>query len=173
MSDTREYAKKLLDQLIRLDKEVQDAKYEMGRILSAIAHGQLYDLLGYNSLGALIDEELSFARGSGFKYLSTFRHFRRLHYTKTEALDLIHKHSFTKVSSVLPSIESKISATAISRRIASIDKVQINFTLTKSQHALLEAWLFEYGAEKGEDGRLENSSKALMAMLGEETSEAA
>lgn len=161
----RQYAAKLLDQLRDLDATVHGAYYDMGRILSAIGHGQLYDVLGYDSLGHLIEEELSFSNSQGYRYLHTFRHFRRLGYTKTEALDFINEFSFTYVSKVLPGIKEKVGKRAFKNAIERLlrEAKQINFQLSESDLKLLIKVLKEFGAEP-QDGRLMGSSDALVQL---------
>ena len=163
-----QYAAKLLDRLIALDVEVHGAFYEMGQILSAIAHGKLYDLLGYDSLGHLIEEELSFSNSQGYRYLHTFRHFRRLGYNKTEALELIGEFSFSHMSRYLPGATQKVGKRAVGNAIAKqIEEArQINFQLNKSDLSLLKRVLISLGAED-RDGRLMHSSEALIALARE------
>lgn len=164
--DSVQYAGKLLDQLRDLDATVHGAYYDMGRILSAILHGHLYDVLGYDSMGHLIKEELSFSPSQGFKYLHTYRHFKRLGYTKTEALDLISDFSFTHMAGVLPKLTDKVGKRAIKNAITKMlnDNRQINFALSKPELTLLIEALRAFGAEP-KDGRLMNSSFALMEMV--------
>ena len=160
------YAGKLLDQLRDLDATVHGAYYDMGRILSAILHGHLYDGLGYDSMGHLIEEELSFSPSQGFKYLHTYRHFKRLGYTKTEALELISDFSFTHMARVLPSLTDKVGKRAIKNAITKMlnENRQINFALSKPELTLLIEALRAFGAEP-KDGRLMHSSFALMRMV--------
>lgn len=162
-----EYAAKLLDRLIDLDLEVHSAFYEMGRILSAIAHGKLWDVLSYDSLGHLIEEELSFSPSQAYRYLHTYRHFNRLGYTKTEALGLIGEFSFTHMAHVLPDLKDKIGKRAMKNAIErKLDEArQINFQLNKSDLSLLVEVLKQYGAEPTDTGRLMNSSDALMSLV--------
>jgi hypothetical protein len=163
-----DYAGKLLDQLKDLDATVHGAYYDMGRILSAILHGKLYDALGYESMGQLIAEELSFSSSQGFRYLHTFRHFKRLGYSKNEALELISEFSFTHMAHYLPKAKDKVGKRAIKAAITKMlnESRQINFALSKSDLSLLIEALRLYGAEP-KDGRLLYSSNALMEMVKE------
>jgi hypothetical protein len=156
----------MLDKLRELDQLVHGAYYDMGRILSAIAHGKLSDILGYESLGDMIDEELSFSRSQGYRYLHTYRNFRRLGYNKTEALDLINEFSFTYMSKYLPTAQTKVGKRAIRNAIEKLlDKArQINFQLNSTDLLLLVEALRIFGAEPKE-GRLLHSSSALMDMV--------
>lgn len=164
--NTAQYAAQMLDKLRDLDRMVHGAYYDMGRILSAIAHGHLYDALGYDSMGDLIDEELSFSRSQGFRYLHTYRHFRRLGYNKTEAMDLIANFSFTNMSYYLPKAAQKVGKRAVSTAIERMldESRQINFALNHNDLGLLVKALSEFGAEN-KDGRLLHSSAALMEMV--------
>lgn len=165
----KQYAAQLLDRLIELDQIVHGAFYEMGQILSAIAHGKLYDLLGYDSMGHLIEDELSFSSSQGFRYLHTFRHFRRLGYNKTESLDLINEFSFSHMSRYLPTANQKVGKRAIGNAIAKQieDAKQINFQLNKQDLELLIRVLKSFGAQPTDEGRLMHSSEALIAMARE------
>jgi len=157
-------ARQLLDQLIVLDKSVCSAQYEIGQILWAIKEGLLWDDLGYGSMAGLIEEELSFSLNTAYKWMHTFCEFKRLHYAKTEALELIAEYSFSNVAYVLPDFKQKASSRAVGKRISDRDLRTVNFTLTKVQAALLREWLIDYGAEE-KNGQLRGSSEALMAIL--------
>jgi hypothetical protein len=160
------YARKLLDQLRELDATIHGAYYDMGRILSAILYSQLYEVLGYASMGEMVDEELSVSRSQAFRYLHTYRHFRRLGYGKTEALDFINEFTFSLISKVLPSINDKIGKRAMRNRIDEFvsQNKQINFMLKQDDYDLLQQALERCGAERRE-GRLVLSSSALMQMV--------
>lgn len=162
-----EYAAKLLDRLMMLDAEVHGAFYEMGQILSALEHGRLWDVLGYDSFANLIDEELSISTSQAYRYLHTFRHFRRLSYNKTEALALMAEFSFTHMSKVLPSMTTKVGKRAVGNAIGKMleEGKQINFQLNAQDLSLLVRVLQKYGAEPSETGRLMNSSGALMELV--------
>lgn len=166
--DSLAYAGKLLDQLRELDATVHGAYYDMGRILSSIEHGKLYDALGYDSMGHLIEEELSFSNSQGFRYLHTYRRFKQLGYNKTEALDLINEFSFTHIAKVLPTLKEKVGKRAIGNAIDRLLKEarQINFQLNEKDLNLLIEALTIFGAER-HDGRLMYSSNALIEMCKE------
>lgn len=161
-----EYAKRMLDQLRDLDATVHGAYWEMGRILSSLMHGKLYDLLGYESMGHLIEEELSFSASQGFRYLHTYRRFQQLGYSKTEALELINEFSFTYMSKVLPTMTTKVGKRAVGNAIEKLlrESKQINFQLNEKDLTLLIEALRVFGAEP-KDGRLMHSSSALMEMV--------
>lgn len=161
----KQYATQLLDKLIGLDQLVHGAFYEMGQILSAISHGNLHNVLGYESTGHLIEEELSFSTSQGYRYLHTFRHFKRLGYNKTEALDLINEFSFTHMAKYLPIANQKVGKRAIANAIAKQVEQgkQINFQLKQKDLDLLKRVLISLGAVDKE-GRLMHSSEALIAL---------
>lgn len=163
--DSTAYAGQMLDKLRELDQLVHGAYYDMGRILSSIAHGKLYDALGYDSMGHLIDEELSFSRSQAQKYLHTYRNFRRLGYTKTEALDLINDFSFSHMARALREMSEKLGKRAIKNLIDKqlAEARQINFTVNAEEHEILIAALKSFGADDT-SGRLMYSSDALIAM---------
>ena len=134
MSKSHEtYAKQMLDRLVAIDHATVEAYYEMGAILAAIEEGKLYDLLGYSSLKALIDEELSYTDSTAYRYKNTYKHFKRLKYTKNEALKLLREVGFTHMSDILPSMKENIGIRAIKNRIKKLDIHQINFQLNDDQ----------------------------------------
>lgn len=167
MKQKAKYARRLLSELVALDHQTTNAYYEMGRILSAIDHGQLYDTLGYGSMSELVEGELSFTTGTAARYLSTYRHFRRLHYGKQEALALMNEHGYTYISEYLPSAKQKVGKRAIKNRIAEIKakNQQINFTLTPSEHQETLRTLTALGGSVGDSGRLNHSSEAFMKLI--------
>lgn len=139
----------------------------MGQILSAISHGKLFDILGYDSMSGLVEEELSFSASQAQRYLHTFRHFKRLGYTKTEALELIGEFSFTHMSAYLPNAKDKVGKRAIKNAIDKQleESKQINFQLNGKDPKLLVDVLRLHGAEPTESGRLMGSSEALMSLV--------
>lgn len=162
----RDQANSLLDSLIALDAEVHGAYYEMGQILSAIEHGGLWDVLEYDSLTHLVEEELSISPSQARRYMNTFRHFKRLGYNKSEALDLMSEFSFTNMSNYLPTAKDKVGKRAIKNAIARMieEHKQINFQLAGDDLRLLVEVLQSFGAEYTDTGRLMNSSDALMSL---------
>lgn len=166
--DAGQYAAKVLDQLRELDATVHGAYYDMGRLLSSILHGKLYELLGYSSMASLIEEELSFSSSQAFKYLHTYRHLRRLGYNKAESLDLIYEFSFSHLSRCVPNLKEKVGKRAIRNAIEKqlAQARQINFTLNETEHQLLIAALEAHGAEY-QEGRLMYSSMALVDIVKE------
>jgi len=165
MATDKAYAAKLLDRLKELDYQTVEAYYDMGSILSSIQHGKLYELLEYNSMTHLIEEELTYTPSTGFKYASMYRHFRRLKYLKHEAVELLKRFGLTHMCDVLPKINDKIGIRAIQNRIEAIDHHQINFTLTGKELEECHKALHAMGAMKSDDGRWLNSSEAFMHMI--------
>ena len=165
MAADKAYAGKLLNRLKELDYQTVEAYYDMGSIISSMQHGKLYDLLGYSSMGALVEEELTYTPSTSGKYAQMYRHFRRLHYLKHEALELLKKFGVTHMCDVLPSMTDKIGVRAIKNRIDAIDDHQINFTLTQKQLDQCHKALKKMGAEQSDEGRWLNSSEAFMHMV--------
>lgn len=165
---SKKYAEQLLDRLCELDSQTTAAYYDMGQILYSISQGKLFEVLGYPSMHALIEEELSYSFSTASKYLHTYRHFRRLKYNKTESLHMLRKFSFTHLAAVLPKINDKIGERAMQNRIDSLDVHQINFALSKSDYEECQRALHIMGAVDSESGdRLLHSSKAFMDMIRE------
>lgn len=165
----KEYAGNLLDRLVSLDEQVTGAFYEMGQLLSAIEHGKLWEILGYESFSHLIEEELSYMSGTAGKYLHTYRHFKRLHYTKVEALAMISEFSFTRVAEYICQASTKVGQRAIRNAIqVNLDnKKQINFTVNKAEHELVKRVLRAHGAVESDSGRWESSTSAFMDIVKE------
>jgi len=164
--DDKTYATKLLDRLKELDFQTVEAYYDMGSIISSMQHGQLHKFIGYTSMTELIDCELTYTATTGGKYAAMYRHFRRLHYMKHEAVELLKKFGLTHMCFVLPDIEQRVGKRAIRNRINAIDQHQINFTLTQSQLDKVHSVLKQHGATMIE-GRWVNSSEAFMEMVGQ------
>ena len=161
----RKYAEKLLDRLIELDYQTVEAYYDMGSIISSMQHGKLYEILEYNSMTELVEEELTYTPSTAFKYGQMYRHFRRLKYLKHEAVDLLKKFGLTHMCDVLPKMNDKIGQRAIKKRIDAIDDHQINFPLTSAELDKAHAALKKMGAMKADGGRWLNSSEAFMHMV--------
>jgi hypothetical protein len=156
--------KRVLDRLRSLDDQVTGAFFEMGQILSGIEHGKLWELLGYQSFGHLVEEEMSFTAGTAGKYYHTYRHMKRLGYTKSESLDLIRSFSFTRIAEWSAKAKIKVGKRAVGNAIQKIleNKHQINFTVNKEEYELINRVLKAYGAEQSESGRWLNSTPAFV-----------
>jgi hypothetical protein len=165
--NTKAYATQLLDRLIELDATLSGAYYEIGRILSAIQHSKLWETLGYESMSGLIEEELTFSPGTGFTYLRAYRRFRQLHYTESEALELLTEFGISRMSDYLASAKVKAGKRAIKNAIEKWQSShrQINFTVDEAGAAKLERVLKKYGAVRSDNGRWEGSGDAFGAML--------
>ena len=160
------YATKMLRQLKELDYQTVEAYYDMGSIISSMQHGKLYEVLDYESMSELINEELTFSSGTGHNYAHMYRGFRRLHYTKVESIDLLKEFGLTHMRKVLGDIKTKIGKRAIKTRIDAIDERQINFTVNGKELKKVHKALFKLGAEQNASNhRFQNSSPAFMAMV--------
>ena len=91
------HVKGLLVQLQKLDQQASKAYYEIGQILSAFDHGELYLHVGYDTLDDMIEEELSFSASRGRTYMGMFRKFNALGYSKGYALELLFEFGLTKM----------------------------------------------------------------------------
>lgn len=160
------YALKLIDQLKAIDAATNDAYWEMGRILSAIEHGNLFEV-AYDSMTAFCEEELSYTVATARRYLNAYRAAKRLGYSKTATVELFTKHSFTAVSAWLNQAKEKVSLAAAGRQIERVrrSKVIVNFQLTKEDADTVRKVLVEHGAMIGENGRMAGSSAALMDLI--------
>jgi hypothetical protein len=162
---TYKQAATLLDRLIELDYQTVEAYYDMGSIISSMQHGKLYEILDYNSMTELVECELTYTPSTAFKYAGMYRHFRRLHYVKHEAVELLKEFGLTHMCDILPKMKDKIGVRAIKKRIDAIDEHQINFTLNSEQLQKTHLALKQMGAIKADGGRWLNSSEAFMQMV--------
>lgn len=165
MDRTKKQAAAMLDRLVELDFQTVEAYYDMGSIISSMQHGKLWEILEYNSMTALVEEELTYTPSTAFRYASMYRHFRRLHYIKAEAVTLLKKFGLTHMGDILPNMADKIGQRAIKNRIAELDYHQINFTLTHEQLTKAQLALETMGAEVSDRGRYKHSSEAFMFMV--------
>lgn len=160
---TKQYAQQLLDSLKELDRMMVRAYYEMGRILTSIADNNLYDLLGYDSLTAMIEEELTFAPTSGSSYMKLYRELRRLKYNKTESIKLLETFGMRHLLEVLPKLNTKVGARAIKNRVDELDRHQFTFWMHGDDYLEVLEALEKYGLYMKND-RMMNSSEALAAL---------
>ncbi len=157
----------MLDRLVELDYQTVEAYYDMGSIISSMQHGKLYDILNYDSIAHLVEEELTYTSSTAYKYATMYRHFRRLHYLKPEAVELLKKFGLTHMCEVLPAMNDHLGVRAIKTRIDNIDANQINFTLNNNQLDQCHKALSKMGAVRSDTGRFVNSSEAFMDMVRE------
>lgn len=160
----RAYAARLLDELKELDRTVTGAYYEMGRILASIRRDELYVPLGYESFSALIEEEMSFTAGTAHGYASVYEHFRRLKYTKKEAVEFIHNFGLRNMMRIMPDINDKIGPRAMKNRVAALDQSILSFWLHSAEIEEVREALIKMGAERKDTGRLMHTSEALLGM---------
>jgi hypothetical protein len=163
----RKSAKQALNKLVELDKIAVKAYYEMGQLLHTIDVGAFYDILGYESLSHLVEEELTFSPSTAHKHKRLYETFKRLHYNKVEAIRLLQEFGVTHMFDVLSKEKTKLGKRAIATRIANLNENQINFTLTDEQLAECEHALEIMGAEKSDNGRWLNSSQVFMDIIRE------
>ncbi len=110
---------------------------------------------------------MSFTSGSAGKYYHTYRHFKRLGYNKTDAIDLIQSFSFTRVAEYLAKAQTKVGKRAVANAIEKIleNKRQLNFTVNKEQYEMVNRVLRQHGAKQSEFGRWENSTDAFVSAM--------
>ena len=161
----KKYVSTLLDNLIALDQQTSRAYYEMGQLLHSFRTDKLYAIVGYESFAQLVEEELTFSVGTATSYIAMYAHFKRLKYTKNEALGLLQEFGYSHMSKVLGDVKQKLGARAIKTRIESLDLHQINFTLTAAELNEVHAALAALGAKQTEQGRYMNSTSAFMEMV--------
>jgi hypothetical protein len=164
MTVEEKQAKALLDRLIALDYQTVEAYYEMGSLVSAIQHGNLYELIGYSSIKHLVEEELTFTPTTAYKYAKMYRRFRQLKYTKLEAINLLRKFGLTPVSVVLRQLKDKVGERAFKKRVESIDMHILNFQLTSAEMEIAHQILQQFGARQSGE-RWIDSSHAFMSMI--------
>lgn len=165
MGTKQPQAAAMLDRLKELDYQTVEAYYDMGSLISSMQHGNVWELLEYTSMAHLVEEELTYTPSTAFKYANMYRHFRRNHYIKLEATNLLKRFGLTHMCEVLPDINSKLGSRAIRNRIDAIDQNQINFTLTNAQLTKCHQALEKMGALQSDSGRYKNSSEAFMQMV--------
>lgn len=161
-------ATRLLTRLIELDQQQQRAYYEMGQILSAIDNSDLWDVLGFDSMTHMIEDQLSFTPTTARRHMNTYRHFKRLKYTKAEALDLLYEFGINMMSAVLPAADTKLGVRAVQNRVDEIKGKGsiINFWLTNEEREEALTVLKSYGCEVDpETGYMTHSSDAFISLV--------
>jgi hypothetical protein len=158
------FAIQLLDRLVELDKQVTSAYYEMGRLLSSLRRDKLYELIGYDSMAELVEEELSFTYSTACRYIMVYDHFQRLKYTKSEAINAINEFGLRHMTQILPKLNQKAGIRALKNRVAEIGDTQISFWMHESEMEELRQALIKMGASELDTGRLSHSSEAVLAM---------
>jgi hypothetical protein len=158
------FARRTIDRLRELDQQTHAAYYEMGQLLSTIKHGEMHKWLGYDSFAHLVEEELSFTSGTAHRYASTYQHFKRLGYNKTESLKLMNEFGITDMSEYLPSAKNKVGVRAIKARIDErrAKQKEITFWMTAEDHQVVLKALKKCGCTVHDSGKLNNSSIALV-----------
>jgi hypothetical protein len=164
-------ARKLLDQLKELDRLVHRAYFEMGRILSALKHHKLWDVLGYESFQHMIEEELTVTPSTCHCYIAVYDHSRRLKYTDKETVNNIEEIGLRVLSRLLPTMKEKIGVRALANRKEQLER-SVSFWLTPDEMYELESLLIDHGLVI-ENGRWKNSTEAFMALVASKQRKAA
>lgn len=164
---SRSASRQLLDRLTELDRQTTKAYYEMGSLLSAIQHGRLWDRLGYDSMGGLIDKNLSFGRSTAYGYMNMYRHFQRLGYSKFEALSLLSEFGLSYLQRFLASVDQKLGIRATRNRIEQLrsEKKELTFWIPANKQAKVIRVLREHGCTVHETGYLGGSSQAFLNLV--------
>jgi len=167
MATPKEHAAQLLDRLVELDQVVNGHCYEMGQILSAIEHGRLWQVLGYQSFAHLVDEELTFSAQTGYNYMHLYRGLRRLKYSKLESLSLIRRFGMWRMLQYLRVAKSKETLKKISTTIQQIreNTRTVAFSLSKDDYAEVMSLLHQLGLEHGPSGRAMNLSETFLQLV--------
>ena len=161
----KKYVSELLDKLIALDKAHLCTQYDLGQLLSVFRDDKLYEIVGYDNFAEMVEEELSFSSSTASTYASMYCDFKRLKYTKTEAVKLLVEYGYTNVRKVIRDLGVKIGVRAMRNRIDDLDEHQINFTLTTAELEESHKALKTMGAVQTDHGRYINSSTAFMEMI--------
>ena len=160
---TKEQARFMLDQLKELDRLVHRAYFEMGRLLNAFKTHKLWEVLGYNSWKAMVEEELSCSVSTAARYSQVYDNLKRLKYDQKESLQMIEVLGLRTLSKLLPSMQVKMSLTALRHKKEKLNRC-IAFWVSPEDEALIEEVLTHYGL-RIEEGRWMNSSEALLALV--------
>jgi hypothetical protein len=161
---TQAYASSLLDQLVQLDQFTQHAFYEMGRILTAISRDKLYKIIGFPSMTALIEEELSFTPSTAGAYIKLYKNCKRLQYSDKEAVGIINEFGLRHLNAILPKEDKKLGTRAIANRVKALDEKQFTIWVHKKEYEEIEDAMLKMGGMKEESGKWKNSSEALLNM---------
>lgn len=159
-------ANDLLTRLVELDRQTHGAYYDMGQLLQSFKANRLWELLGYESFPAMVEEELSFSTQTAYRYASTYRHLQRLRYSKAESLALLGEFGFTRVSEYVIHAKDKVDRETVARRMQKYVRARvINFMLDPDDYERAVKALLAEGAEFTEGGNLKNSSSAFMRLV--------
>ena len=161
------FAEQMLDKLKKIDRDTQRAYYEMGQILLAINKNKLFGVLGYSSFGELVEEELSFSRGTATTYMYVYRRFSELKYNKTEAITALQAFGCAPMQVYLRKATQKVSFTTLKKHMKKLheEQRQMTFWLSRKKYERLKAYLEANGAQMTDQGRLMHTSDALMNVL--------
>lgn len=165
-SQSEAYAEELLDRLTALDLATVENYYDMGAIISALKHGKLYTMVGYDSFKELVGCELSFTESTASKYGRMYDNFTKFKYTKTEAIDLLSRFGLTNMHEELIKMTKKLGVRAIQRRIAAKDVEQICFSFTHEESEEIHTALRTFGARPSKNGkRWNDTSVAFLSIV--------
>ena len=160
---SKQQAQALLDQLKELDRLVHRAYYEMGRLLFVLRDHKLWEVLGYASWSNMVEEELSCSVSTAVIYSDTYKHLKRLRYSKEESIKFIETIGLRTLHKVLPSQKEKLSITQLRHRKEKLNRC-VSFWISPDQEAFLEEVLMHYGLVI-KNNRWENASEAFFALV--------
>lgn len=159
-------AKRSLQKLIRLNREISQSIYESGRILYVFKETELYKDLGYNSLFEFSTKELPYAYSTACQYIAVYREFKRLKYKKSEALRMLDESYHGNITLFLQNKKKRVSVDSV---IKSIDKHRVFKAgkynlLIEDKDKWIMGLLEEYGMYYSKSQVRNMSSAIIMAL---------
>lgn len=160
-------AKKLLNELLTIQRAQAKDHYETANILLTLREGNMHTLFERDSWREFLHKDVKLPRTTGERYVSLARALRRLRYNKTEAISQIEAVGWAGLTVVLQRSDKKLSNRVAMKQYRSFhDETEtMVMTLTPDDALRAERVLEELGLEKSKNGRRQNLSEVFMSIV--------
>lgn len=164
----REMYMSLISKISTVNRQFAEGHYELSQLLNALMENELWKLHpnGYTSIRIYCKEQLPFSYSTVQKYRQLYEGFKRLKYSKKEAIQLMTQCSWNLLAQEIPYMEKKLSLRSINQLFKDRDLVyQLGICLSSSERKeLLGRLERDYGLVISENGHNVNLSESIMRM---------
>lgn len=160
----------LVHELRELKLGQAESVYRQGELLTEVKDERMHQVMGYSRLKDFVEQELDMTYSSVQTIINIYTRSIELQYTSEDTVQMIQEHGITNLSRVLNSMNKKVQAPTVAKKVAVVQQSQRQLTIsymTKTEEAQALRALRAFGLEENQNGRRSNIKEAFMAMFEE------
>ena len=170
MQTTKQAYLETIKDIRSINRDFAAGHYDLSHLIHVLFEAELFKLHPnqYRSRMLYAKEQLPFSYATCQKYLQLWDGFKRLKYTKSEALALMESISWNVVAQEIPYMERKLSIRAFKKRISESGELhQMVGTFSASDMAKINKVLCDkHGLEiNAQTGQRRGLSQALLSAI--------